>query len=509
MKSQQNGPPRAHPPPEVTAGEWFAARSLAALVGVVGAGVVFALLLVLVAREWEPLRAVDAGAVDGLNAVVSGRGWLVSVLHVATDLGSSYVSWTLLSVTVVWLLVRRAGRLAAWVAVTGLGAAVLDPGIKAAVGRVRPLVDVPVASAPGGSFPSGHALGATVTYGVLVLVFLPAVPPRFRRAVVGLAVGVVLLVGVTRVALGVHHPTDVVAGWLLGALWLTATATAFRRWRREEGHRAVPLSAGLAPEDRPAVLPAPGEDRDVEHPGQGVARLLVAAVVIWGALLGVGLLITEVLTGLQQAEVAFLRELVALRTPAVSTVMVLVGHLGGTRGIIAVLLVAAALSLALTRRWRPGAFLVVAVVGESALFLATATVIGRERPPVVSLSPPLPPTSSFPSGHVAAAAVLYGGIALLVTAYRRGWLARLAVAAAVLVVALVTASRLYRGVHYPTDVTASLLFAGAWLAVCWLVLRPGPPGRREARSVGRRGGSHPVGSSPEAAPTAAAHGPAR
>lgn len=454
--------------------ERFVGHSLAALVAVLAAGALFTAALTLVAVEWRPLVQADRAAVAAVNDAVSGTGWLVSALRVATDLGSAVTSWVLLSLTTAWLLVRRAPRLALWVTVTGLGAAVLDPAIKALVARARPLVEVPVASAPGASFPSGHALGATVTYGVLVLVFLPAVPPRARRAVLAAAVGVVLLVGVTRVALGVHHPSDVLAGWLLGVLWLAATTVVFRRWRRLEGHRAVPLSAGLAPEDRRAVLPAPAEGADAEHPWRGLAELVVAAVALWGALLGLGLLVTEALPGLVRAETVLLREIADLRTATLSTVMVAVGHLGGTRGVVAVVTVAAGLALAVTRRWRPALFLVVAVVGETLLFLATASVIDRERPPVEHLSPPLPPTSSFPSGHVAAATVTYGGIALLVAAYRRGWLPRLAVSAAVLAVALVTASRLYAGVHYATDVTASLLFAGAWLAAVWQVVRPGP-----------------------------------
>ena len=59
--------------------------------------------------------------------------------------------------------------------VTGVGALLLDPSLKLLVGRLRPIVDVPVASAPGNSFPSGHALGSMVAYGALLLVFLPAV----------------------------------------------------------------------------------------------------------------------------------------------------------------------------------------------------------------------------------------------------------------------------------------------------------------------------------------------
>ncbi|MBY8853858.1 hypothetical protein K7G98_38770, partial [Saccharothrix sp. MB29] len=72
---------------------------------------------------------------------------------------------------VLWLLVRGRRREAVYVAVTALGAGVLGLVVKEAVGRLRPLVEVAVATAPGPSFPSGHALGSLTTYGVLLLVF--------------------------------------------------------------------------------------------------------------------------------------------------------------------------------------------------------------------------------------------------------------------------------------------------------------------------------------------------
>lgn len=130
-------------------------------------------------------------------------------------------------------------------------------------------------------------------------------------------------------------------------------------------------------------------------------------------------------------------------------------------------------------------FLLVAAVGETALFLAVSTVVGRLRPPVDYLSPHLPPTSSFPSGHVAASVVTYGGGALLVFAWTRSRLRYAAAVLAVLAVLGVAFSRLYRGVHYPTDTLASVLYASAWLAVCWWVFRPG---RGSARSGGNREG---------------------
>ena len=184
--------------------------------------------------------------------------------------------------------------------------AVLSPLLKQRVDRLRPIVDIPVATAGGPSFPSGHTLAATVWVGVVLLVLLPVVPSRRRRLAVAAGVAVVVVVGLTRIALGVHFVSDVLAGWLVGVGWLLVTATAFRAWRRRDG-LAVPSAVdGLAPEVAGDLDHAP--ERPPVHPWTTVAQLLVTAVLLLGALVGIGLLIVHVGTG-----TAF--ERAALRVP--------------------------------------------------------------------------------------------------------------------------------------------------------------------------------------------------
>ena len=150
--------------------------------------------------------------------------------------------------------------------------------------------------------------------------------------------------------------------------------------------------------------------------------------------------------------------------------------LAETLTVIAVGLVAFVLLRLALKRWREPLFLAVAVVGEVTIFVSTTLLVDRARPPVKHLDG-APPTSSFPSGHTAASVALYGGLAVL--AWRAGaalWLRTLATAAAVLVPVLVAMSRLYRGMHYPTDVIAGTLLACCWLAATSAVLL----GRRPA-----------------------------
>jgi hypothetical protein len=81
--------------------------------------------------------------------------------------------------------------------------------------------------------------------------------------------------------------------------------------------------------------------------------------------------------------------------------------------------------------------------------------VGRPRPPVPHLDAALPPTSSFPSGHTAAAICLYGGVASIVLRVVRAWWRWLVLGVAVVVIVAVAAARLYRGAHYPSDVLGS------------------------------------------------------
>lgn len=450
----------------------------------VGSGALFLILLALVVVGWHPLQKADESAIDALNSAVSTTPGAASVLTVITNLGGTAFAWTVLTVAVGWLTIRREWALAVYVALTGLGANALTTGVKELVDRTRPIVQDPVAAAPGLSFPSGHSLGSAVTYGVLALVFLPVVPVRFRRAVIIAAVTLVVAVGVCRVALGVHFPSDVLGGWLLGLWWITLTAIAFRRWHSAVGRGSPALTEGLEPEERENLQPAPEHDPPLPAGWYSVVNLLVGAVLIWGAVVAVGFLVTS-LGAVRSIDSAAAQWFADIRSDALTEVFFTISRLGDTSSVIAVLLVTAAMVFALTDRWRPSLFLLVAVFGEVVLFLVSSQVVGRPRPEVEHLTPGLPPTSSFPSGHVAATMALYGSIALLIVLWSRSPLRFVAVALAFLLGAAMVAARLYIGVHFISDGIVSILFVIAWLAVCWWALRPGP----EPESVAVQEGS--------------------
>ncbi len=147
-----------------------------------------------------------------------------------------------------WALYRRGGRaVALWGAATMVVGSVLGAVLKVVVGRARPVLDDPVATASGYSFPSGHALNAALGVTVL-LVMLWRPLARRRHRVLAVVVGVLLVLAVCldRLLLGVHFPTDVIAGALVGALVVASSWVAFgpvlRERARREADRAI--SAG-------------------------------------------------------------------------------------------------------------------------------------------------------------------------------------------------------------------------------------------------------------------------
>jgi undecaprenyl-diphosphatase len=283
----------------------------------------------------------------------------------------------------------------------------------------------------------------------------------------------VVLVGFTRVALGVHYVSDVLAGWLLGLAWLGATAYAFRLWRREVGKPVPPITEGIEPEAADEIAPASEEQHLLPHPRSGVAEILTGWVLIFGALFVFGMLVSRYAGGtfVETIDTAVPRWFADHRTPPLDRASWWLSKAGDTHAILAVSLVFCPLAVATLHRWRPALFVALALLGELSLFVLSAKAVGRPRPDVPQLDGTLP-TSSFPSGHIAATICLYTAIAIIVMPHTDRWWRWLAVAAAVVLPTAVAVSRLYRGMHHPTDVVGAILLSALWIALLWWVVRP-------------------------------------
>ena len=193
-----------------------------------------ALLLTLVAVEWRPLFDLD-GRIAGTTHrwAVEDHG-LTQVCRILTDWVWDPLTLRLVcAATMVWLAWRRsAWWTALWLAATCALGTLLQQTLKALVDRPRPVWPDPVDSAHYSAFPSGHAMTATVVCGLLLwLLHRHDAGPAVWRTAVILAVISVAGVGLTRVWLGVHWPSDVLGGWVLGAFVVAVAVGGYeRRW---------------------------------------------------------------------------------------------------------------------------------------------------------------------------------------------------------------------------------------------------------------------------------------
>jgi membrane-associated phospholipid phosphatase len=197
---------------------WIVVAGCLLVLGLLGAGVRtdFGPQLRLDARVSEVLYAGDARAV-ALN----------DLLQVLTAPGLSWVRFLVFLPVLVVLLRRRAWWTAAWLVTTVVLIGPLTTLLKDFFGRVRPPFQEGGARLESLSFPSGHSSGiATLVTAGLVLAW-PLLSRGARRWAVGVGGLLVLLVGLSRMWLGVHFLSDVLGGWALGVAWTLLTALAF------------------------------------------------------------------------------------------------------------------------------------------------------------------------------------------------------------------------------------------------------------------------------------------
>jgi undecaprenyl-diphosphatase len=188
--------------------------------------------------EWAPLVGIDDDIARTTHRWAVADDGLTHASRILTDwVWDPWTMRALCAVTVVWLAFRGAWWLGIWLAATCVLGSVVQQTLKALIGRPRPTWPDPVDSAHYAAFPSGHAMTATVVCGLLLwLLRLYGVSALVRRTGLAVAVVSVVGVGVTRIWNGVHWPTDVVGGWLLGALMV---ALAIATYPYRPGNRAV------------------------------------------------------------------------------------------------------------------------------------------------------------------------------------------------------------------------------------------------------------------------------
>lgn len=176
----------------------------------------------------------DRAILDALRLTPAASAPLRSAALNLTALGSVAVLWLIVLAAAGFLALRHQPRMAALLLVSTLMGEGATELIKSIAARARP-PSAAVYDTFGASFPSGHALLSAVVYLTLGALLASAERDALTRLyLIALAIGLTLLVGLTRLALGVHWLSDVLAGWSLGAAWAAAASTV-AAWLQRTG----------------------------------------------------------------------------------------------------------------------------------------------------------------------------------------------------------------------------------------------------------------------------------
>jgi len=180
--------------------------------------------LMEVARDAAPhgfdTEILLAFRVPGDPGTPIGPFWMEDVMRDITSLGGVAVLASLVAVTIIYLLITGRRATALFVFVATAGGQALNSLLKLGIDRPRPELVSHLVNVHTLSFPSGHAMMSAVIYLTLGVLLARWLPGRMARLyVLFIAVLLTFLVGLSRVYLGVHWPSDVLAGWCAGAAW--------------------------------------------------------------------------------------------------------------------------------------------------------------------------------------------------------------------------------------------------------------------------------------------------
>ncbi len=176
----------------------------------------------------------------GNPAVPIGPKWMLTSATDLSALGGFTLQWLLGSAALIFLLYIRKRAEAAWLATSVIGASVLNATLKFSLHRARPEVVPHLTIVDNASFPSGHAMiSAAILLTVGAMISETVRSGRARAFIMMFAGLLVLLIGLSRLYLGVHWPTDVMAGWCLGGVWALIVFAANRALRRRAADKPL------------------------------------------------------------------------------------------------------------------------------------------------------------------------------------------------------------------------------------------------------------------------------
>ncbi len=175
---------------------------------------------------YTPVPGLDEAIIKGLRhandlADPIGPGWLEEGMRDITALGSNWALLYLSAISAAWLAITGRGKMAVQLGVGILAALAVTFALKHGFTRPRPDLVGHGTRVFTSSFPSAHAMMSFITYFTLAVIIIRlSNKPDIRGLVFGLAALTTLLIGFSRIYLGVHWPTDILSGWAAGLVWV-------------------------------------------------------------------------------------------------------------------------------------------------------------------------------------------------------------------------------------------------------------------------------------------------
>jgi undecaprenyl-diphosphatase len=233
--------------------------------GYLAFGLAVSLVLLLCLAEFaeeiaEPfITALDAAIMQAFH--LNATPGLTHVMETLTWIGSPAVVCALMviAVTILWFRRRRRESLLLLLAVGG--GTILNTALKLYFRRVRPDVSWAILHEHSFSFPSGHSVVAVALYGMTLHLLLRHISAGWQKtAAIVVALALAAGIGLSRIYLGVHYPSDVAAGYFVGGVWVLGVITADWKWQIA---RSSPQPSGwLSQDPQTESIPAPSTSPD-------------------------------------------------------------------------------------------------------------------------------------------------------------------------------------------------------------------------------------------------------
>lgn len=441
---------------------WFAKRPLLGITMFILGSLVFGALAYGVKTNAALLKW-DMATAESLHGIAQNLpSFLIEYLIFGFFVGREMII-ILCWILGLYFLHKRYWREFAMILIGSGGGGVLWYFLSAYFNRPRPPTQIDVILTDP-SFPSGHALSSVVFYGFLAYLLVPKMPSRFWKwVIIILMTFITLFVGVSRVLLGGHFVTDVVAGYALGIAWAGLVYTVVERLfpQRESVTTSIPES------------PAPDDTQGLRAPGWFKRLPMIGLILIlFGALsfgaLGYNLMAHGPLVQTDQTVYKDLIVQAKTAPPRINELMIFGFFLG--KQIVLVLVTILSVYFLYKRYFRELAMLLISSAGGSFVWNYFVSYFNRPRP-AEQTGLAVTAVPSFPSGHAMSAIIFYGFLAYLLVPKMptRFWKWMVVLAAAVFIL-FDGFSRIYQGSHYLTDVLAGYALGLAWAALVYTVI---------------------------------------